>query len=131
MPAVVAVETEHGTGAGCEADQEIGVAVGVPITEGGGARGARIRDACRSGEVDERAPVISVEAVGRPVEAHEDLGITVTVDVRECVHQRARRGEQFGLGERQLKRGSLRVGGSAHQRHRPRARGAGHEEQQK
>ena len=84
-----------------EAEQQVGVAVGVDVTEGRGAGRPGIGHAGGRGDVGEGAGVVAIEAIGRAVEAHEQVEIAVAVDVGERVHQVGAGPEQVGLHRRE------------------------------
>ena len=59
--AIVLEQLQHGPGARREADQQIGIAIGVVIAPGGGARAAGEIDAHRCGDVAQTAAIVAVE----------------------------------------------------------------------
>ncbi len=65
--------------AGREADQQVGVAVGVGIAPGRGPRRTSVRDSRGRRGVGERPTVVAIETVGRSVEADEQIEVGVAV----------------------------------------------------
>ena len=109
-PAVVTVEPQHRAGrTRREAEQQIGIAVGVEVSERRGPRRPRVGDARSRRDVGEHALVVPVEAVGRAIEADEQIQIAVAVDVGERVHQVGAGGERRRLDRLEAPRRRLRA----------------------
>ena len=100
--AIVAIQAQHGSRAGRaargrEADEQIRIAVRVEISPRGRAGRPRVGDARGRGDIREHAAVVAIQAVGRAVEADEQIDVAVAVVVRRGVHERPAGGEQIRL----------------------------------
>ena len=90
--------------AGREADEQIGIAVGVEVAPRRGARRPRVGDARRGRDVREHARVVAIETIRRAVEADEQIEIAVRIEVGPGVDERPAEREEIRLDGLELGR---------------------------
>ena len=86
----VPIEREDRSGAGGEANEEIGLAIEVEVSPRRGSNGTRFSDGRGDSEIAECTALVQEQPVGRAVETNEQVGCAVVVDVGRGVDERTR-----------------------------------------
>ena len=95
---IVAIDLGRHGGIG-EADEQIGIAIGIEVAPRGGAGLLVVGQADLGGDIAEHPVVVAIETVGAAAKGDEVVEIAVAVGIGPGAGLPAGRGKQFGLDQ--------------------------------